>query len=180
MEEKKLTDEANRFLLDLRCCIYHNCAFCSQWNNGFEEDDCREEMLNRAKNFIHRLQDESAKQKAEIERLTEENFVLYRDRFTKKELDDIADFRVKKATAELQKQVDELKERLIGEKLHIECKAPAIKDCPIAKQAVKDTAKEILDELLDIEVKDEDYKMFFLDVCDKLEKLAQKYGVEVE
>lgn len=44
----------------------------------------------------------------------------------------------------------------------------------------KNTAKEILCELLDIEVKDEDYKMFFLDVCEKLEKFAQKYGVEVE
>lgn len=48
------------------------------------------------------------------------------------------------------------------------------------QQADKDTAKEILDELLDIEVKDEDYKMFFLDVCDKLEKICQKYDVEVE
>lgn len=42
-----------------------------------------------------------------------------------------------------------------------------------------DTAREILDELLDIEVKDEDYKMFFLDVCEKLEKFAKKYGVDL-
>lgn len=42
-----------------------------------------------------------------------------------------------------------------------------------------DTAREILTELLDIGVKDEDYKMFFLDVCEKLEKFAQKYCVNL-
>lgn len=42
-----------------------------------------------------------------------------------------------------------------------------------------DTAREILTELLDIKVKDEDYKIFFLDVCEKLEKFAQKYGVDL-
>ena len=47
---------------------------------------------------------------SENERLSKENFVLYRDRFTKKELDDISACRVTKATKELKDRIAELEE----------------------------------------------------------------------
>ena len=67
MEEKNLM----RLLNNLNFCIYHNCAMCSRWNNHLDEDDCREELFNSVVGFIHSLQSDNAKQKAEIERLTE-------------------------------------------------------------------------------------------------------------
>ena len=45
---------------------------------------------------------------SENERLSKENFVLYRDRFTKKELDDISVCRVTNATKELKDRIAEL------------------------------------------------------------------------
>lgn len=44
----------------------------------------------------------------------------------------------------------------------------------------KEMAEKIINPLLDIEVIDEDYKQFFLDVCGKLEELADKHGVEIK
>lgn len=144
------------------------------------------------------------KAKEEIERLTEQLDYFQKSsdyhEGNQKELE--------AKNAELQKQVDELtkeNKRLTKEngyldgcakqfladyqKCEVELSEQEDKclDCPymltfreIEKQAVKNTAKEILCELLDLEVKDEDYQIFFLDVCEKLEKFAQKYGVEVE
>lgn len=44
----------------------------------------------------------------------------------------------------------------------------------------KEMAEKIINPLLDVEVIDEDYKQFFLDVCGKLEELADKHGVEIK
>ena len=44
----------------------------------------------------------------------------------------------------------------------------------------KETAEQIINPLLDVEVIDGDYKQFFLDVCGKLEELADKHGVEIK
>ncbi len=44
----------------------------------------------------------------------------------------------------------------------------------------KETAEKIINELLDVEVRDNDFKLFFEDICEKLEKFADKYGVEIK
>jgi hypothetical protein len=48
------------------------------------------------------------------------------------------------------------------------------------KRVSKETAEKIINPLLDIEVIDEDYKQFFLDVCGKLEELADEHSVEIK
>lgn len=132
-----------KILQKVEYCISRNgiCNGCKYTMEYHKECSCS--VLHDAEilfNAIHRLQDENAKQKAEIERLT-----------TRCEI------------------AEGTKHRLtIFDRIEIHDKA------------VKDTAKEILCELLDIEVKDENYETFFLDVCDKLERFAEKYGVEVE
>ena len=93
--------------------------------------------------IIHRLQDENSKQKAEIERLTEElnGTISMNEMYVEKV----------RQNAELQKQVDEL------------------------KQAVKDTAKEILQELYD-QIDDNTSKW----VGVQIKIIAKRKGVEVE
>ena len=79
---------------------------------------------------------------SENERLSKENFVLYRDRFTKKELDDISACRVTKATQALKEQLDELLNRKIEPKI-FHCHADALQTCPKVQQAVKEFAEKL-------------------------------------
>ena len=84
-------------------------------------------LIEDTLDLIHR-------QKAEIERLTEEHkTVLNRSTMWKRLHTEVCE-----ENAELQKQVDELKANKV-----IECHG-MLKGCDMVKQAVKDTAKEIL------------------------------------
>jgi hypothetical protein len=72
---------------------------------------------------------------------------------------------------ELQKQVDELKEKQV-----IECHG-MLKGCDMVKQAVKDTAKEILAWWVEWLPANEDYH-WLITTFEKL--LEERYGIEVE
>ena len=192
MVEKKLTDEA--IVKALECCAnwdgQKDCDLCPIGViKCFEQENLMPQLaldlINRLKEgrktFFRiakqrneekrELEKKIDEQQAEIERLKEENFVLYRDRFTKKELDDIADFRVKKATAELQKQVDGLKASR-----EIEINELHEQHAIVAEEIKKDTAKEIFTDLL---------KEFSIrKSCGNAEvvvrEMANRKGVEVE
>ena len=166
MEEKKMTDE--EILKSLECCTKSGrCTQCPYFIKGI---DCVNEQSHEKDilDFIHRLQDENAKQKVEIEKLHT--------------LTDMQEANVNtmfENNMGLRKEIERLTTRCeIAE--GTKNRLTIFDRIEIHDKAVKDTAKEILCELLDINVKDEDYKMFFLDVCEKLEKFSQKYGVEVE
>ena len=83
---------------------------------------------------------------------------------------------VEKQNAELQKQVDELKNRFENKAC---CNMS--ENCSMIQQAVKDTAKEILQELLDFT----NYETFrkgyeLVKIKRKLKEIAKSKGVEVE
>ena len=105
-------------------------------------------------------------QKIEIERLTEETGRISQSYI---EVCDI--------NAELQKQVDDLKNRKI-EPLIVQCHTPALETCPKVQQAIKDTSKEILQLVGDI-VDDGDDRFKYKDY-QWHKKLCERYGVEVE
>ena len=107
------------------------------------------------------------RQKAEIERLTEENGWLSKE--------------CNKSTTEfveLQKQVDEFENRFENKAC---CNMS--ENCSMVQQAVKYTAKEILTELLDFVngwfegVENNDFGVEFNRIS---KDFAEKYGVEVE
>lgn len=100
MDEKKLTDE--EVVSALICCgiTPTACAICPL--SCASASDCGE-LIDGALDLINRLQSEKAEQKAEIERLTEENGRISQSYI---EVCDI--------NAELQKQVDELKEKIMN------------------------------------------------------------------
>lgn len=162
----ELSDEEIVKALDI-CTTADDDMDCIDDCPMYEEDYCTTKLLKMAFDLIQRLRKESATQKAENEKLHT--------------LTDMQEANVNtlfENNMGLRKEI----ERLTEENDHFFLQMTTLEGIMYAKiqQAVKDTAKEILCELLDIEVKDEDYEMFFLDVCDKLEKFAQKYGVEVE
>ena len=164
MEEKKLTDEE----------IIHDLE-------EFAKDTEYGAIYKNALNLIHRLQAENEtlkskkfgmwkvkffKAQEEIERLTEEN--EYLDMCGKQFFADYQKCEVE--NAELQKQVDELQDICL--------------DCPyklkfdeIEKQAVKDTAKEILQSLIDKAYVNE---CIDLTVAEVKAWFREDYGVEVE
>ena len=161
MEEKKLNNEvvAKNAITDEECirvleeCFVRrgngDCNKCEVYTgNGL--GDCMKHIAINALDLIHRLQ-------AENERLTE-----WKDKLqdTKDELEQqLIDTgfkeyceenkRLTEENAELQKQVDELKTKIEFEKEYGDIKvAQALADFKIWKQqAVKDTAKEIYDEI---------------------------------
>ena len=158
MEEKKLTDE--EIVKIYKHCVLgrgdcDNCPY-DDWGCGIDVNDIIE-IINR--------------QKAEIERLTEENAILkgnppivagrslgktIRAKF-------LAFDQMKEQNAELQKQVDELKEKLWKSKQDM-----MTYHSKTVAEAVKDTAKEILDEV----------SKHFGGAW--LVELYKRYGVEVE
>ena len=153
MEEKKLTDE--EIVKALECCaVGRKCRECPY---VIKKIDCflwqmvESDLLD----LIHRLQDEN-------ERLTEGKNEIWdeRNRICKgywETMDEYKQYR--EQNAELQKQVDELKIYLASEKV-------------CSKQAVKETAKDILQAVL------EDVGEFY--AGDIVEQLSKRYGVEVE
>lgn len=162
MNYKELTDE--ELLKTMEFCIKKK--ECGKDCRLFNVQGCMWIMLNQSFKLIRRLQEKIKLLEINLANECEEH----------------------KQFVKLAKQIDEQQkaeiERLTEELDYYKCANRELKITNEIlqeyKQDAKDTAKEILCELLDIEVKDEDYKMFFLDVCDKLEKFAQKYDVEVE
>jgi FtsZ-binding cell division protein ZapB len=151
---KELTDEEIVKAFE-NCKNLESCCFCKLWKEVSNDNNCNDLALD----LIHRLQ-------AEIERLTEENGQL-------KGYNSGLEYE----NAELQKQVDELKKRLIDEfeKFKVEAYQK------LKKQAVKDTAKEILQELsdfVDFETFREGYEL--TKVKRKIKEMAKYKGVEVE
>lgn len=180
MEEKKLTDE--EIIKALECCIEDNlCKACVLYTDA----GCIKKRNVKTLDLIHRLQErvfdyenlekhakklefENVEQKAEIERLTEEidqrREMMHRmDCNYATELQKNADFK---------KQVDELTEQLRKLKLaHTSLCEECADYCPRVPQAVKDTAKEILQELYETPHEYHEKKIF---------EIAKRKGVEVE
>lgn len=177
MEEKKLTDE--EIVKVMKCCA-ESCLRCDEC--PLREDSwCSNKVLPMGIDLINR-------QKAEIERLTiaEKQYFSEIERLNKscgiyqikleeqiKETYDYVHkaYKLEKRNAELQKQVDELKANQV-----IECHG-MLKGCDMVKQAVKDTAKEILQGLVEkaylngcIDLTVNEVKAWF----------REDYGVEVE
>ena len=149
MEEKKLTDEEIVEILKKRI------ENINQWEtNALEYHKGLFELIHR--------------QKAEIERLTEERDKAKRDNTSL--LYNVS--RVEKENAEFQKQVNELKNRFENKAC---CNMS--ENCSMIQQAVKDTAKEILQELWDeTEPLNESHKWVKL----RKKNIASRKGVEVE
>jgi hypothetical protein len=184
MEEKKLTDEeivkAFEICHNVAGFKAPNCAECPYVKKGI---DCI------GTNITKDLLDVTKRLQVENERLTREvdkqkNFVTAWEESWKIANEQNTKIRVelKKENAELQKQVDELKEELkkayITERANIQAEiAEAGTSCHwCEQQTVKDTAKEILGFILAKEFEKGDYL-----TDDELKKLfEEKYGVEVE
>lgn len=254
-EEKKLTDE--ELVKALECCVKNDCEKCPYLIKGFDCVISKQEE-NDVLELIHRLQSENErlsliagmidkgvaveivnmqetidKQKAEIERLTEEHeriawskqqyldwvhgfLTTHTDMKNRGEdykmfdrdwmcgvfwekiegsIEYIID--LENQRNELQKQVDELKEQLLIAKLqgltegyldgvqaerNAQIIKPTIVELPkeitqkIKEQAVKDTAKEILQKLYNMRDKDNIIRL----ELHNLEEFCDGYGVEVE
>lgn len=174
MEEKKLTDEEIVKALE-HCSHNRSCEYCYHNNeNGSGEIVCRSRLMLKTLDLIHRLQFEN-------ERLTEERDVY---------LDDCSAVRHKirqeiEEKFKLQKQVDELTQQYLEESKE-RCKFEQLYNHKChehniglgvqrkhwekkVQQAVKDTAKEIL-------------QMYRLeDTFSSFQaKVMEHYGVEVE
>ena len=135
---------------------------------------------------------ERVKLNAEIEFLSDENKYLhskYKNDFISSQQTNALNDKLMDEKAELQKQVDELKNRKI-EPLIVQCHAPALETCPKVEQAVKDAVKEILQEgenLLHecaMEYANAGHIDYF-GVCENISckvirKIAKEKGVEVE
>lgn len=152
MEEKKLNDEE---LKQAFFILRHGSS----------------EGLSEYIKAVLAIESEYARQKAEIERLTEEKQSL----IGRKAGLDYSYNQVKEKNAELQKQVYELKEQFLStcENCHLK------KDIELLRyqkeQAVKDTAKEIYDYAKDFFEWDEEGFVASLKYA-----LEERYGVEVE
>ena len=207
MEEKKLTDEeivkSLEYCANGGNCQRGQCSFTKHQEHG-RKNFCFGYGSECALDLIHRLQDENEglkehgqilinslhktidEQKAEIERLTEEN--EYLDMCGKQFLADYQKCEIE--NSELQEQVDELKERYLEEskeRCEFEQKYKKIQHAyniglgvqsshwgKKVQQAEKDTAKEILKIAVDFyDGKDIDGDLF-------LGTLRERYGVEVE
>ena len=147
------------------------CAGCPV--GGCENGDILENtdyLVRGAMDLIHRLQDENGKQKAEIERLKKRHGVA----LLRNDDLDLENY-------ELKKQVDELNAELEKayeiERANIQAEiAEAGTSCHWCKeQAVKDTAKEILQELYD-QIDENTPKW----VGVQIKIIAKRKGVEVE
>ena len=146
----------------LECCkqneIEETCRYClvcpaSIWDY---EKTCTSDLFQKTLTLINELESEN-------ERLSKENFVLYRDRFTKKELDDISACRVTKATQQLKDRIAEL-EKENGE----------------LKEHVTEVEKGIINIAKERNKKDELASKFIDSYNDSIkqfaEKLKAKYG----
>jgi predicted transcriptional regulator len=120
--------------------------------------------------MFQRLNFLQAEQKAEIERLTEEKWQVQDDLDNYNEMNR----ELETKNTELQKQVDELKKRLVDEFEVFKVEAYG----KVKLQAVKDTAKEILQYVGDLY--DDGDQRFGLKSYQWHKNLCKRYGVEVE
>ena len=168
--------------------MFHICEerkyrkmFNEEWKKEYQKelDKQGEGLIAGSPDFDYVYQ-RYFEQKAEIERLTEENKHL--DKLLgEKRLDELTVARqivaqncvLNEENAELQKQVDELKSRKI-EPLIVKC--PSLETCPKVEQAVKDTAKEIIAFVEDKDKKAGKFSIYRNLLCE----LKERYGVEVE
>ena len=187
--EKKLTDEEIVKAL-VHCSNNRSCEYCYHNDEvGSGEIVCRARLMIKAIDLIHRLQSEkteqkeiiekqvkiydkleeaygnlvqeNAEQKEEIERLTEEKG-KYQEKWQTSYMNEL----------NLHKQVDELENRFEN-KAHCNMS----ENCSMVQQAVKGTAKEILDKAIKID-RITGSKGF---VCiEALKELCKNKGVEVE
>ena len=199
-EEKKLTDE--EIVKALKCCTVDELTDCE--NCPLLRESCAI-IRKYALDLIHRLQNEvsqwkskaehieevynadrehfiktTTEQKAEIERLTEEN--EYLDMVAKQALTDYQNTQV---------QVDELTEKL--GKVLSGIKADELLVAKGMEQTVKDTAKEILPEMLARAKRlkeqfdsttygtNREHLIATIEIeIEGIKNLAKRYGVEVE
>lgn len=206
MEEKELTDEEIVKALDI-CFAFKGCTNeCPYFNKNGRNFCVEDKALYKD---LKRIVLEHAEQKAEIERLTEDVKLandLYLERtkvledFRKKNVElqsnikqlekDFAIQRDKKVEyynkcVELQKQVDELKNRFENKAC---CNMS--ENCSMIQKAVKDTSKEIFKDIFESLVfghpaPNEEYRNGYeqalYDYDEKLRKFAKEcYGVEVK
>lgn len=206
-EEKKLTDE--EIVKSLECCAVEPCEDCGNCPRFTKEKLCHKANAKQSLDLIHRLQNDItekdielerarnainerdewyAEQKAENERLTEENERL--DKLLgEKRMDELNTAKkiiaqncvLNEENAELQKQVDVLK----AEKENLYFLNKNLEDYidnhePIWKrnteQAVKDTAKEILITAIQLSDMCESFYEFQNRLIDLIEV---NYGVEI-
>lgn len=182
MDEKKLTDE--EALKVVLCCYVENS--CDDCPLNSKDLPCNFDLNENFLNIIQGLQRVEAEQKAEIERLTRE----------KSQSAETA-VEVLEQNLELQKQVDELKERYLEEskeRCEFEQRYKKIQHAhniglgtqrkhweKKVQQVEKDTAKEIFETIFNDcwAIKDENGRRIFVE--SKIKDYAKKcYGVEVE
>lgn len=143
-------------------------------------------LTNLQESNVNTMHEKNMELRNEIERLTEENGYL--DMVAKQALADYQKCEIantelqelnakyyneakdlRRENAELQKQVDELKANQV-----IECHG-MLKGCDMVKQAVKDTAKEILQRIINIIKKSDGFL-----AEEVIRIMAKQKGVEVE
>lgn len=209
MEEKELTNEEIIKALEF-CTTYEDCEECEY----DEIAGCRSFLMRNALDLIRRLQyrcssaikasdewkekyekerKENAEQKAEIERLKatgllKENEQLKKDLQRKELLRQKAVLYAEEKqakNAELQKQVDELKElnaKYLDSIESVQAGRCRFR-CELTQQAVKDTAKEIYGEInvSDIlVVETQEYGEIEVVPIERLKEIIKRKGVEVE
>lgn len=164
MEEKKLTDE--EIIKALELCVKNDCEKCPYLIKGF---DCviSKQAENDFLDLIHRLQDENKKLEKDVHDMS---WIIKVHKYCVG-----ADHCQNSSTREyeLQKQVDELTEKL--GKVLLGVKADELLVAKGVEQAVKDTAKEIFQML----------KKYFgnssvVTLHDIQRKIEKMYRVEVE
>ena len=188
MEEKKLTDEEVVKALE-HCATENTCRGCVKYNGATTIDyfKCMRDTRKKVVDLFRRLQAENAEGKARIKELTRiaeyqqqsniERWAIIqeKDKEIKRLTEEKDKYQKKWHTAymnelDLQRQVDELKVYLPSEKVG-------------SKQAVKDTAKEILTEIgeSDILVVDtQEYGEIEVVSMERLKEIVKRKGVEVE
>ena len=131
-EEKKMIDEEIVKALE-HCATENTCKGCVKYNKETTIDyfKCMRDTRKNVVDLFHRLQANNAEQKAEIERLTEEKD-KYQTKWHRAYMNEL----------NLQKQVDELKEEKLSAVCDLNMRIVELDN--ELKQAVKDTAKEIL------------------------------------
>ena len=183
MEEKKLTAEEIVKKLN-----YIKEQYLSYIYN--DDDECKVLFVDDILDLINRLQTENAEQKKELARL--KKFELYRIDEMKKQKAEIErlteenehlDMVAKQALADYQNaqvEVDELKVELQGQfNKGVNCgfRMRKFQKSTVIKQAVKDTAKEIYGRVLELIPIWGGYQKF---IDDFEGWLKEHYGVEVE
>ena len=146
----------------LECCVKNGCRQCPYMA---KKVDCvsLKRSENDALNLIHRLQEENAELRESNEGFDKLNIELCE--------------MVQKQKTEIERLTE--KNYALKSSHEYECEKSYFEGVEKAReQAVKDTAKEILQSFYD-NCKDDDYGQVVLDYSN-IESLARQFGVEVE